>query len=52
MKRSLLTYALLLVAFMAGAQQNAFTVGQYNIRYDEPNDAKKGNGCPEHLLQQ
>ena len=44
MKRSFLTYALLLVAFMAGAQQNAFTVGQYNIRYDEPNDAKKGNG--------
>lgn len=44
MKRSLLTYALLLLAVMAGAQQRAFTVGQYNIRYDEPNDAKKGNG--------
>ena len=44
MKRSLLTYALLLLALMAGAQQRAFTVGQYNIRYDEPNDAKKGNG--------
>ena len=44
MKRSLLTYALLLLAFVAGAQQRAFTVGQYNIRYDEPNDAKRGNG--------
>ena len=44
MKRSLITYALLLIALVAGAQQRAFTVGQYNIRYDEPNDAKKGNG--------
>ena len=39
MKRSFLTYALLLVAFVAGAQQRAFTVGQYNIRYDEPNSS-------------
>ena len=43
MKRLLITYALFLVTLVAGAQRT-FTVGQYNIRYDEPNDAKKGNG--------
>ena len=43
MRRSLITSALLLIALVAGAQRT-FTVGQYNIRYDEPNDAKKGNG--------
>ena len=43
MKRSLITYALLLFALVAGAQRT-FTVGQYNIRYDAQSDAKNGNG--------
>ena len=48
MKRSFLTYTLLLVAFAASAQ-SWFTVGDYNIRYDEPNDAKKGNGWEQRM---
>ena len=48
MKRSFLTYALLLVAFAASAQ-SWFTVGDYNVRYDEPNDAKKGNGWEQRM---
>lgn len=42
MRRSFLTYTLLLVAFAASAQ-SWFKVGSYNVRYDEPNDAKRGN---------
>ena len=48
MKRSFLTYALLLVAFAASAQ-SWIKVGSYNVRYDEPNDAKKGNGWEQRL---